>query len=393
LRVDATCGADGARTVHVTQSRFLLTGSAPGDSHWIVPIQVRIGSHGESRSQILSGEPIPAGTCAEALSLNADAIGFYRVEYDAATLQTNTTHFGELPDGDRIALLDDEWALVLAGAQPLKHYLALASHMDGDLDTRAWQQIGAALGEIEYDDRGRPGQDAFNAFARSVLAPALAALGADAKDGEPPDRQELRRTLIHELGVLGDTEVIRVARQRFEAFLKDPASLPASDQPSILAVVARDADVATFEQLHELARGAKNIAELERYYGALGEVRDPKLAQQAADIVFSSEIPPQAIQARVAIIGALTREHPALGWQMFSEHAHELLQSQGTFEPLFEAQYVPQIFWNSAPLDQIEAWVRSKVPAEMAPQIERGMSAARLMLEEKERLAQDADQF
>jgi aminopeptidase N len=393
VRVDATCGADGARTLRFAQSRFLLEGHTEGDSHWRVPMQIRIGSQGKPRAALLSGETLAAGRCAEPLSVNADAIGFYRVQYDAATLKTNTAHFGELPDGDRIALLDDQWALVLARAQPLSNYLALASHMDGDLDTRAWQQISAALGAIEYDERGRPGHDAFTAYARSVLAPAFAALGWDAKPDEPPDRQQLRRTLIRDLGVWGDAEVIRVARRRFDAFLKDPASLAASDQPSILAVVAHDADAATFEQLHTLARGAKNISELERFYAALGQVRDPQLAEKAAQIAFSSEIPPQAIQARIQIVGALTEEHPALGWRMFSEHAHELLVSQGTFEPLMEAQYVPQLFWNSAPLDQIEAWVRSKVPAEMAPEMARGMTAARLKVSEKELLVQEADKL
>jgi aminopeptidase N len=391
VRVDAACGADGGRTLHFTQSRFLLEGHAEGDSHWTVPMQIRVGSQGKPRAELLTGGTLAAGRCAEPLSVNADAIGFYRVQYDTATLETNTTHFGELPDGDRIALLDDEWALVLARAQPLTSYLALASRMGGDLDTRAWQQISAALGTIEYDERGSPGHDAFSAYARSVLAPAFAALGWSGKPDEPPDRQQLRRTLIRDLGVWGDPEVIRGARERFEAFLKDRSSLPASDQPAILAVVAHDADAPTFEQLHELARSAKNLSEIERFYTALAEVRDPKLAEQAAQISLSAEIPPQAIQVRLQMVAALGEEHPALAWRMFSEHAHELLASQGTFEPLVEAQYVPQMAWDGAPLEEIEAWVRSKVPAEMAPEIERGMTGARLKVSEKKLLVQEAD--
>ncbi|MGD0503556.1 MAG: hypothetical protein ABSD02_12505 [Steroidobacteraceae bacterium] len=62
-------------------------------------------------------------------------------------------------------------------------------------------------------------------------------------------QEELRRTLISELGSWGDAEVIRGARLRFDQFLKNPASLPASDQPPILAVVAYHADAGTFEQL------------------------------------------------------------------------------------------------------------------------------------------------
>jgi aminopeptidase N len=393
VHVDSTCAADGARTVHLTQTRFLSTGGTAEASHWSIPLLLRIGSHGQPQAQLSSGAAIASGGCSEPLSLNADAIGYYRVQYDATTLKTNTAHFGELPNGDRIALLDDQWALVLAQAQPLDSYLALASRMGGDLDTRAWQQISAALGTIEYDERGSAGHDGFTAYARSVLAPAFAALGWDAKPGQTPDQEELRRTLISELGSWGDEEVIRGARQRFEAFLKDPASLPASDQPAILAVVAYHADANTFEQLHKLARGAKNLSEIERFYVALAQVRDPQLAEKAGEIAFSSEFPPQAVQARLQMVGALAHEHPALGWRLFSAHAHELLKSQGTFEVFVEAQVVPQIFWNSAPLSEIEAWVHGKVPAEMAPEVERGMAGARLRVSQKELLVREADKL
>jgi aminopeptidase N len=393
VHVDATCGADGARALHLTQTRFLSEGGAEEESHWSIPLQLRIGGHGQPQAALTSGETIAAGRCDEPLSVNADAIGYYRVQYDAATLKTNTARFDELPNGDRIALLDDQWALVLARAQPLESYLALASHMDGDLDTRAWQQISAALGAIEYNERGSPGHEAFTMYARSILAPAFAALGWDAKPGQTPDQEELRRSLIAELGSWGDAEVIHGARQRFESFLKDPASLPASDQPPILAVVAYHADADTFEQLLKLARGAKSLSEIERFYIALAQVRDPQLAEKAAAIIFSSDIPPQALQVRLDMVIALAHEHPALGWRSFSAHAHELLASQGTFEPFMEAQFVPQMFWDSAPLAEIEAWVRSKVPAEMAPEVARGMAGARLKLSQKELLVREADRL
>jgi aminopeptidase N len=51
------------------------------------------------------------------------------------------------------------------------------------------------------------------------------------------------------------------------------------------------------------------------------------------------------------------------------------------------------MFWDSAPLDQIEAWVRSKVSAEMAPEVARGVAGARLKLSEKELLVAEADKL
>ncbi len=104
-----------------------------------------------------------AGRCDEPLSLNADAVGFYRVAYDAATQTVNARGFAQLPDGDKIALLDDDWALVLAGRAQLAGYLKLASSLGEDADTRAWEQVAAALGTIEHAERGAPGHAAFAA--------------------------------------------------------------------------------------------------------------------------------------------------------------------------------------------------------------------------------------
>jgi len=119
-------------------------------------------------------------------------------------LQANTKGFGTLPEADRIALLDDQWALVEASRQKLPAYLALASSMGADLDERAWDQITDALGTIEYDERGTPGHEAFAVYARSIIKPVAARLGWDARADETPGLQKLRRTVIEDLGSWGD---------------------------------------------------------------------------------------------------------------------------------------------------------------------------------------------
>jgi hypothetical protein len=48
------------------------------------------------------------------------------------------------------------------------------------------------------------------------------------------------------------------------------------------------------------------------------------------------------------------------------------------------ARQVPQWFWSGVPLGDLEAWVRAQVPAEMTPNIERGMQTARFKLAEKQ---------
>ncbi|MBV9344315.1 MAG: M1 family metallopeptidase [Gammaproteobacteria bacterium] len=398
VSVTVQCSAAGERTLSLSQKRFFLTApadTAPQVGRWRVPLQVRSGAQGTPRAVLLTddGQTVPAGSCQEPLSVDADAIGYYRVQYDPRTLAVNTHAFDTLSDGDRIALLDDQWALVQSQAAPLSSYLALAENMGNDLDTRPWQQITDALGVIEYDERSTAGHDAFAAYARSILDPLAQRLGWDAKPGETPDLQTLRRQVIESLGVLGDSEVIAEARRRFAGFVKDQSSIAPDDQAMVLNIVGLHADVATFEQLHTLAKATADDAEQRRLYLALAGVRDPKLAEQAAAIALSPELPPQAIQLRLGMVGTLRQEHPQLGWTTFSGHAEMLMSPFGNMAPLFIAQFVPQFFWNSLPPEQMESWIRAHVPAEMNDYIQKGMESARFQYSQKQLLVPAADSY
>lgn len=395
VSVAASCDAAGLRTVALAQRRFLLRGADTGPSHWSVPLQIRSGAHGTPRALLLTedGQKVAAGRCDEPLSVNADAIGFYRASYDAPTSRTNAANFGALEDGDKIALLDDQWALVESGADDLRSYLALASSMGSDLNSRAWQQIAAALGMIEYAERGTAGYAAFSAYARSIIRPVIARLGWDSRPGETPDVQELRRLLIGDLGAWGEADVIDEARRRFSAFVTDHSAIRSDDQPFILSLVARTADAPAFEQLHAIARQASDESEQQRYYLALMDVRDPQLAAQAAQIALSPELPPQAARWRVRLVVHLASQHHELSWKTFTDNVDMLLSPNPKYRPLITAQYVPVYFWDSVPLDQLESWVRAQVPEQMSPNVARGMETARFKLSEKSALVAAADAY
>ncbi|MGO9934507.1 MAG: M1 family metallopeptidase [Steroidobacteraceae bacterium] len=395
VNIVASCDAAGARTVTLSQKRFLLRGVDKENPSWKIPLQLRSGSDSAPHALLLTrqNQIAPAGRCDEPLSADAGALGFYRSRYDAATLALNTKNFGRLVDSDRIALLDDQWALVEAGLDPLPTYLALAASMGSDLDTRAWTQIAGALATIEHAERGTSGHEAFAVFARSLLNPVFEQLGWNAKPNETAAAQTLRRTVIRELGTLGDSGVIDQARMRFAAFLTDQQSVSPDDQAMILSIVAQYADAATFESLHAVARAAKNETELRRYYGALMAVRDPILAQQAAEIALSAEIPPQADSLRLQMILRLADLHQQLSWQAFIGNSDRLLKPFATLSDSLVAQYIPEGFWDKIPLADLEAWVRAHVAAESGPLVDRGMETARFRLAEKDMLVRDADAY
>ena len=391
----AHCDASGNRSLTLTQKRFLLEGDDPGASRRHVPMGLRAGAKGLPQALLLSeeGQGVAAGRCDEPLSLNPDAIGFYRVTYDAATLATDRLAFHDLPSGDRIALLDDQWALVQAGQQPLPAYLGLVEAMGADLNDRAWSQIIDALAQLEIYERGTPGHEAYMAYARARLLPLVRVLGWDARADENPTLQQLRRAVIRQLGEWGEPAILAEARRRFDAFLADPASLEPDDQAIVMSIVATNADQAAFDRLHGLMHSAHNETELSRYLHALVQARDPLLAQQALDIALSPEVPPQADAIRLQLVLGAADQNPALAWAALHDHLDQVMAPHPQYRPLYLAQYIPDVLWDALPLDELEAWLRERVPQEMAPNLARGMQAARFRLARKAQLVAAADAY
>ena len=392
VNVVASCDAFGRRTLKLSQRRFILDGSGKEPSDWKIPLQIRVGD-GRPRAALLTqdNQTELAGSCDEPVSVNADALGYYRTHYDAETLALNTRHFSALPNADQIALLDDQWALVESGVDPLPTFMALASSMGSSLDSRAWSQIATALKTIEYDERGTPGHDAFAAYARSILRPAFDQLGWDANPSETPDVQSLRRLIVRELGTWNDPQVVDEARKRFARFKADQKALSPDDQSMILTIVAEHADAATFDSLHSIARSSRDETELRRYYDALMRVRDPALAQQAAVIALSDEIPPQADALRYQLLARLSQWHQSLAWQRLCDNSERLMKPFPGFSQLIISQYVPEQFWRGVPATELESWVRAHVPAEMKINVDRGMETVRFRLTERTMLIRDAD--
>jgi aminopeptidase N len=391
----AMCDESGNRSVMLTQKRFLLEGEDPGHSLWRVPMRVRAGGNARPEALLLTedGQKVAAGRCDQPLSLTPDAIGFYRVAYDAGTLETDRRAFSSMPSGDRIALLDDQWALVQAGQQDLGRYLGLAVAMGTDLNDRAWSQIISALTQIETYERGTPGHESFTVYARSILRPVAAALGWEPRPGEAPPVLHLRRQVLRQLGEWGEPDIVAEAKRRFDTYLTHPESLGPDDQAVVLSIVATNADQAVFDELHGLVRSARNETDLERYLGALMRVRDPLLAQQALHMALSDEIPAQADSIRMRLIFIAADRNPTLAWAVFRDHVDEVMKAFPQYRPLLLAQYVPEVMWDAVPLDELSTWLKSRVPPEMAPNLARGMQAAHFTLAKKAQIVVAADTY
>jgi aminopeptidase N len=393
VSVTATCAADGARTIALHQDRFLLDGTDATHVPWSIPVGIAVGTDAPQYTLLSQRDQtgIAAGRCNQPLRANAGDVGFYRVAYDDATFAVNRAGFAGLPDDDKIALLDDEWALVNAGKARLDAYLTLVAAMGSDANPRAWEQIAGALGAIDRDERGTTGQVAFEAYARGVLAPLVTRLGFDSHHGESPAIVQLRHAVVRDLGDWDDPRALAWAQLQFARVQANRDSVPAGDEAVALRIAGAHADAAAFAALDTLARTARDETEFRRFADALGAVRDPKLATRVLALAISPEIPDQAQSERLALIYAVAQGHPALSYRFLQANAARLFAANSVEDSVFIAQEIPEIYWDAAPVDQIVAWVKAHTPPEASPELARGAERARFHLVSRGRLDAQAD--
>ena len=379
VTVSATCAADGARTIALQQSRFVLDGTDTSHTFWQIPLAVRSGTSGASTPVLFDepGQVMPAGRCGEPLTVNAGLVGFYRVAYDAATTEANRAAFSHLADADRIALLDDQWALVSTGRAPLASYLQLARSMGNDNDARAWTAIAEAFETMERDERGRSDYAAFTRLARSIFDPLQTRLGFHSRPGEIPAQQVLRRRVLADLGTWGDANVRAYARKQFDAFLTNRSAISADDRETLLTIVALDADPATYARLLSIARTARTQSDISHLYTPLMAVRDSRLAARSLQVALSPAIPPQSDVLRMRFVNQVADPHPALAWQTFTRNYATLAKPWIPWGVMYIGRFTPQHYWRGVPLNRIAAFIRPRLPAENAADVDRGLESTR----------------
>ncbi|MDP9389585.1 MAG: M1 family metallopeptidase, partial [Actinomycetota bacterium] len=178
--VSAALAADG-RSVVLSQRRFRYRVPEAVDAAvWGVPMVLRGSAGGRPvRRRVLldgAGTTVDLGGPVEWVMANEGAWGFFRVRYDAELRARLLGDLSRLDALERLALVGDTWAGVLAAEAPLAELLDLAVLLVGEDDPSVWHQLLDAVVELDRvaSDEDRP---ALQAFVRRLAGPALARVG------------------------------------------------------------------------------------------------------------------------------------------------------------------------------------------------------------------------
>jgi hypothetical protein len=181
-------------------------------------------------------------------------------------------------------------------------------------------------------------------------------MGLTPRGGEPVMDATLRPQLIAALGEVGDPAVRAEARRLFQS----PAAIPGSLKSTWLGVIAYDADQATWDKLHQLARTANGSVERTTYYQLLGRTRNEALARRALDLALTPE-PGKTVSS--GIIAAVAAEHPEMALDFALRH---LAQVRSLVDSSGWSRFLAQLGAGSskpATIAKLDAYAKANVAA------------------------------
>ncbi len=321
IKADARC--DGGKTVvSLQQGEFTVDRPDKQPLRWRVPVSLQAVG-GAKVSVLVDGQAsVELPGCGAPVLVNAGQKGYFRTQYAPAQFKALTDGFGKLATVDQLGVMMDVGALSAVGLQPVADALDLTTRVSPDASPDVWQNVAGTLGGITgvYGDDEKAAAPA-KRYAISRLSPVLQKLGWENRPDDSSTTKQLRTRLIGQLSGLGDAAVLAEARRRFAASETDPNALPADLRRTVLGIVARNADAATWDKLHAMAKAETSSMIRDQYYSLLAAAKDKALAQKALDMALTDE--PGATNS-AGMIRAVAGEHPDMAFDFAVAHREQV---------------------------------------------------------------------
>ncbi|MFK2905154.1 M1 family metallopeptidase [Dyella ginsengisoli] len=321
IRVQTTACNAGKTEVLLSQGEFTKDRPNKKALRWHVPVIAKT-LDGKPVTTVVDGKgSVTVPGCGPVL-VNAGQTGYYRTLYSSAQFAALKSDFAKLAPIDQLGLMGDTWALAMAGQEPVANVLELAKAMPADADPQVWGEVAGYFNAIDSYYKGDEArQTRFRAFALERLRPVFARIGWEAKAGESVPTALLRTQMIGTLASLGDKDVIGEARRRFAAQKTDPKAVPVPLRKTITAIVARNADAATWNQLHDEAKAETTPLIKDQLYAMLSVAKDDALAKQALDLALTPE--PGATNS-AGMIRIVSYDHPDMAFDFAVAHREQV---------------------------------------------------------------------
>jgi puromycin-sensitive aminopeptidase len=287
---------DGNQLV-LSQQRFTylpepLPGSTPSprNQQWQVPVQVRFNAAGRASTErrlLAGGEArVPAPERLESVLVNDGGHGFYRVRYSGELLERLLGGLDRLGGIERFNLVNDAWAVTVAGHMAATDYLELTTRFRGERDRNVWSVLIASFSMLNriVEPAQRP---RLAALVRDRVGPVFAELGWTPRPGEDELSRQLRGDLVRVMGVLGDDRAVQA--RAAELYQKAASDIDPNVLPAIIGVLAHAGDGARYDEFFKKFQSAATPQEEQRFLYALAAFRQRELLTQTLARAINGE--------------------------------------------------------------------------------------------------------
>jgi aminopeptidase N len=333
LTVSGSC-ADGKMTLQLSQQRFLLGAAAKQDQTWSIPVCTKAAQNAGSACYLADKktERVTADACPAWIFANRDAKGYYRVLYQDQKNLMNVAAAAEkeLTVPERIAFVEDLWAMTRAGKEPVDIFLDAVKALQAEHSRTVMEFVSGHLETVEHSLVPEQKQKEYREFVRQQFAPLAREVGWNATANESDEKKALRASLLEILGSAGDPEAVAAAQKIMQAYIKEPDSVEGTIVGPAFAVTAQNNGAALYNRLNDAMAHAKGTDEYYHYLFALTAFHQPELVKRTLALVDEGKIRQQDY---VRLFPALLSESPGreITWDYLKAHWDSLAEKVTTF--------------------------------------------------------------
>jgi cytosol alanyl aminopeptidase len=317
--------------LHLAQSRYVALGSrSPAEQLWGIPLSIRYpgGSTRLLLTQPKADWRLNTQSCPQWVEANADARGYYRVDYQGGLLAALITGDGtkSLIDAERMELMGNVRALAAAGKVPEAEALRLAERLHDDPERHV---VSSALQTDLGIEQNLVPENLMPNYGRYLLKnyqTRARELGWIGRPGESDDVRLLRPDLVSTVATYGgDQQLAAEARRLTERWLKDRTAVPPEVVSAVLLTAAYHGDAALDAQLLAELEKTQDQREQQQLVGALAGFRDPKLLQKGLDELLAGRLPIKNDFPLLLASGNASRGTRRLAFDYLKAHFDQLM--------------------------------------------------------------------
>ncbi len=236
----------------------------------------------------------------------------------------------ELTVPERIALVEDLWAMVRAGKEPVGVFLDATKSLRAEHSRSVIEFVSDHLGTVEHSLVPEQKQKEYRDFVRQQFAPLAKEVGWSSSANDTDEQKALRASLLGILGEASDPDAVAAAQKITQAYMKDPNSVEGTIVDPALKVTAENGDAALYDQLSEAMGRAHGADEYYHYLGALTSFHQPELVKRTLVLVDQGKIRQQDY---VRLFPALLSESPGreIAWDYLKAHWDTLAEKVTSF--------------------------------------------------------------